>query len=292
MSDHYHPLGDWAFTRADCVTLQRPYFQRNLRLIAGNEPDYTLPWDDNMYLIYPSEATPDWKKLYQHVKELNAISNQDSQYKIVYVMRRAHKKQVPSNPNEIDPEVSELGKKQCSTLQTGFERAITQLGLPPPDVVVTSPLTRALQTTQWGLAPIFDSSETLVLEGLREKVTGDGKNKRHSKSWIKEQFPQFDCRNVDDTDRFGATYCDPTNEEPYHEVWRRVYESLAFLFENRKRDPVVLLMTHCLVIQTIQREIDGWDVPEEERKSKEFYVGEAGGYAMIIKGERSRVSSI
>ena len=50
---------------------------------------------------------------------------------------------------------------------------------------------------------------------------------------------------------------------------------------------VVALVTHCHVMQTIQREITGYDVPEAERRDKvEFFLGEAGVYAIIVKGER------
>ncbi|KAI1446931.1 hypothetical protein F5Y02DRAFT_48834 [Annulohypoxylon stygium] len=51
---------------------------------------------------------------------------------------------------------------------------------------------------------------------------------------------------------------------------------LSHVFDKYEDALVVLLMTHCYMQQTIQREITGWDVPEKERKEAvEFFIGEA-----------------
>jgi len=68
-----------------------------------------------------------------------------------------------------------------------------------------------------------------------------------------------------------------------------VQGALAHVFENYEGASVVLLMSHCYVVQTIQREITGWDVPKEERGGTvEFFVGDAGGYAIVVKGTRGQ----
>ena len=43
-----------------------------------------------MYLAYPSQDEPDWPAFVEHVKGLNKHSDENTYYKIVYIMRRAH----------------------------------------------------------------------------------------------------------------------------------------------------------------------------------------------------------
>ncbi len=159
--------------------------------------------------------------------------------------------------------------------------------LPAPDVIMTSPLVRALETTQLGVTCAFPSVRTIVLESLRKKVTGTGKNKRNDGGLIKQNFPGFDLNNVDSLDRLGAMYNSPDCVESYDDLWQRVRGSFVYLFENHEDALVVLLIAHCYVIQTIQREITGYDTPPRERKEKvEFFVGEARGYAIVVKGTK------
>ncbi|KAH8898816.1 hypothetical protein GQ53DRAFT_817044 [Thozetella sp. PMI_491] len=272
----------WAFTRPDPLGSRSQYFRADLRQIAGLQPDLNLPWEDNMYLAYPSPEAPDWSTFIAHVKQLNAEADVNTQYKILYIMRRAHK-----TKESVDPGLDELGIKQSARLAAKFERAMQTAGLPSPEVIVTSPLARALETTQLGIAPLFPSIRPRVLEGLREGMTGNGKNERHSKAWIEQNFAGFDAETVSKDDHITATYGDADSQEPYETIWQRVQDALGDVFETSSDALVVLLMAHCHVEQTIQREITGWDLPEAERKETvEFFVGEAEGYAMIVKGVR------
>jgi broad specificity phosphatase PhoE len=162
------------------------------------------------------------------------------------------------------------------------------VSLPPPEVVVTCPLARALETTKLGVAPLFPSVRPIVLENLREGLTGTGKNQRHDKTWIKQNFATFDVDHVDESDQLEAIYNSSDRSETYERLWQRVQSALAYVFENHGGASVVLLMSHCYVEQTIQREITGWGVPKEERREAvEFFVGEARGYAIIVKGTRA-----
>jgi hypothetical protein len=62
-----------------------------MREIAGKNKQHgqNLPWEDNMYLAYPSLDKPDWPAFVAHVKQLNKEAD-NTYYKIVYIMRRAH----------------------------------------------------------------------------------------------------------------------------------------------------------------------------------------------------------
>ena len=160
------------------------------------------------------------------------------------------------------------------------------MGIPRPEVIVTSPLARALETTQRGVVALAPSALPTVLEGLRENLNGKRRNERHDKRWIQQRFTGFQTENVDANDSLGLKYVE--SDEPYEHLWQRVNESFGYIFENFPDALVVALMSHCHVIQTIQREITGFDLKEEERKDKfEFFVGDAGVYAIAVKGELS-----
>ncbi|KAK8093726.1 hypothetical protein PG997_000411 [Apiospora hydei] len=132
-----------------------------------------------------------------------------------------------SSDGQPDPILDETGREQCEELSSNLRNAIITAGVPAPEIIATSPLTRALETTQMGIMPVFP----------------------------------------------------PDRKEPYQAIWSRVQNTISLLFEENPQSLVILLMTHCYVQQTIQREITGWDVPEEERKeSVEFFVGDARGF--------------
>ena len=157
--------------------------------------------------------------------------------------------------------------------------------LPRPEVIMTSPLTRALETTKLGVACLNPTIRPIVHEGFRERLDDKQKNKRSRKDWIKRNFADFDTENVDADDSLGSKYA--KSREPDELRWLRVKASFANLFENFPDALVVALMSHCHVIQTIQREITGFDLKEDERTDKvEFYLGDTGVYAVIVKGER------
>ena len=160
--------------------------------------------------------------------------------------------------------------------------------LPPPEAIVTSPLARALETTMLGVAPLFPSVCPIVLESLREQLNSAEKNKRHGKKWIMQRFPAFNTTNVDAGNSLESVYANI--KEPYEDLWSRVKGAFQYIFETFPDALVIALMSHCHVVKTIQREITGYDIPEEDRTGKvEFFVGEVGMYATIVKGENRRM---
>lgn len=174
--------------------------------------------------------------------------------------------------------------EECAKLEKDFKHAIENVGIPHPEVIASSPLARALETTQQSVIALAPTVSPTVLEGLRENLNGKRKNERHDKHWIQQNFTGFQIENVDANDSLGSQYAESV--EPYELLWQRVKDSFAYIFENFPDALVVALMSHCYVIQTIQREISGFDLKEEERKDKaEFRLGDAGVYAIVVKGE-------
>ena len=184
---------------------------------------------------------------------------------------------------------------ECATLEKNFTRAIEHVGIPPPEAIVTSPLARALETAHRGVMPLLAPSSVFpvtVIEGFREKVDGKPKNERHDQRWIRQHFLDFRVENIEVRDSLGDRYAGSEQEEPYESLWERVRGSFGYVFDKFPDALVVALVSHCGVIQTIQREITGFDLKDEERKDKvEFFVGDAGAYAIVVKGERVSSSS-
>ena len=95
----------WDIIRPDPPGIHSQYFSQDLRRIAGQQRDQTLPWQDDLYLTYPSPEAPNWPAFVAHVEALNRDADQNTQYKIVYVMRRAHSKfsnSLGENAREMD----------------------------------------------------------------------------------------------------------------------------------------------------------------------------------------------
>jgi broad specificity phosphatase PhoE len=302
--------GQWTFTRPDPHDSSHQYFRSDLRHIAGQQLDYYLLWQDDMYLAYPTQDSPDWRAFMEHVKHLNEEAGANEYYKVLYIMRPAHSMYYQVSRNKwkykslqtdkdlimsqgasgdtttIDLSIDTAGEQECIQLLDKFSHAMQTKGIPPPDAIVTSPLARTLQTTQLGVAPLFPTVKPIILEDLRETLDGQAKNKRHSKEWIHKTFATFQVDNVDPNDSLGSRHV--ASAESYKDLWTRVHKAFQYIFENLPEALVVLIVSHCHAEQTIQREITGWDVPEAERREKvEFYVGNALVYAMIVKGVRT-----
>ena len=185
----------------------------------------------------------------------------------------------------MDPCIDATGHQQCLELAARLSLAMRDTKLPSPEAIVTSPLTRAMETTKLGLAPLFPSIRPIIHESLREQLNGVEKNKRHVKKCISQRYPVFDTTNVDACNTLETVYADI--KEPYQDLWQRVKGAFQYIFETFPEALVIALISHCYVVKTIQREITGYDIADEERRGKvEFFVGEGGIYAIIVKGER------
>ena len=90
MADNAITSPVWEFTRPDVPGSGIQYFHTDMRDIAGQQSDYNIPWQDDMYLAYPSLDNPSWPAFLAHVRGLNKDADTHTYYKIVYVMRRAH----------------------------------------------------------------------------------------------------------------------------------------------------------------------------------------------------------
>ena len=71
---------------------------------------------------------------------------------------------------------------------------------------MTSPLTRALETTKLGLACLTPTIRPIAHEGFRERLDDKQKNKRSHRDSIKQNSADFATENVDADDSLGSKY--------------------------------------------------------------------------------------
>ncbi|KAN0042484.1 hypothetical protein ACTFIV_005051 [Dictyostelium citrinum] len=99
------------------------------------------------------------------------------------------------DPYLFDARLTEFGEKQANQLSSDNVREF----LKDIELVVTSPLTRALDTTKIGLLPLIKdkSIKCLVSSIHRELLTTSDDNGR-IKSVIEKEYPEFDFSLVND----------------------------------------------------------------------------------------------
>ncbi|KAJ7577526.1 histidine phosphatase superfamily [Mycena floridula] len=88
-----------------------------------------------------------------------------------------------------DPLLTALGESQARAVNTVWKTEV-QDGMPLPEKLYCSPLTRAMHTNQLTFEGL-DVGKTVVLENCREDIGDHTCDKRRSKSYIQASFPEF-----------------------------------------------------------------------------------------------------
>ncbi|KAL5482298.1 PMU1 [Sanghuangporus weigelae] len=131
-----------------------------------------------------------------------------------------------------DPLLTDLGEEQARDANVAWvqERAA---GLPSPDGLYCSPMTRALRTCELTFANLVDFSEQhpLILENAREIYGVHSCDMRCSRSYIRAKFPAFDIE--EDFTEEDQLY-DPNVRETYTHVAERAHSVLDRIFKDNK----------------------------------------------------------
>jgi broad specificity phosphatase PhoE len=127
----------------------------------------------------------------------------------------------------LDPILTDTGFDDARRLQLHVTKAI-QSGL-KIDLIVVSPLTRALQTAQVVFDKIWTEVPILALDLCRDNIGIYLSDKRRSTTALKQQFPHVNFHYMNDIDkmwqRFGAH-----NRESQSDVLHRAITMLCFLW--------------------------------------------------------------
>jgi len=95
-----------------------------------------------------------------------------------------------------DSELHPTGIQQVTELGEIWSQAVAEGMMPLPGTVYTSPLRRCLKTTRLVLSGAFQQTgtplEPRVKELLRERLTDHTCDRRSTRTWIAENYPDYD----------------------------------------------------------------------------------------------------
>jgi broad specificity phosphatase PhoE len=175
-----------------------------------------------------------------------------------------------------DSQLNEDGIEQAKALGRFWSDAVTNEKVPIPGTIYTSPLTRCLETTRLVFAKTIEGQgvqfRPIVKELLRERLTDHTCDRRSSRSWIEEHYPDYVIESgFSEEDRLwtGGRW---ESVEEHMARKHRVLEEIFATDENA----FVALTVHSYAISAILGAI-GTTV---------FRVREGNSIALLVKAER------
>ncbi|KAJ2903832.1 hypothetical protein MKZ38_009308 [Zalerion maritima] len=147
-----------------------------------------------------------------------------------------------------DPGLTELGKEQCRELAKFLENEVPLAK--DIDLIVTSPLTRTLQTTDIALGWLIKSKNVpVLLKPEWQETTDKPCDKGRPVADVKDDWPQFDFSTV-----LSDKYY-PSKEGPYvytqDALMARIAKCLKFL--QRRNEKVVCVVSHSGFMRRLSR---------------------------------------
>jgi broad specificity phosphatase PhoE len=185
------------------------------------------------------DNSPDrWTSFTSKISLLNREATSGTQYKVLFLGRHgegyhnvAEAKYGTEAWNEYwskldgdgelawgpDPDLTDTGKDQAAMAHTSWIEELA-FGLPLPEKLYCSPMTRALQTHAITFNGIIDKSyKTVVLENCREEYGEHTCDKRKSRSLIQSAFPDV---KLEDTFTEEDQLWTPEREPEEHVISR------------------------------------------------------------------------
>ncbi len=177
----------------------------------------------------------------------------------------------------FDARLTQLGITQAATLLAHWRASIATDGLPVPQTLYTSPLTRCLHTSQLYMQPVMTDAgrayQPIVKENLRERWTRHACDQRRPRAWIAENWPT--CTIED-----GFPEEDGLGRQPHKETkaqnQARVLAALADVFADQGEAVVVAWTFHSLAMHALLGALGM--VP--------FKVQPATTIALLVRGEK------
>ncbi|KAI0132388.1 histidine phosphatase superfamily [Xylariales sp. AK1849] len=240
--------------------------------------------------------SPQWAQFAKHVQDLNKRSSNGESYKLLYIIRHGF-----GVHNMVMEKVgSEAWKSHWSHLDGGFdvtwddarlvEAGVAQAQenaqlwidgarddeMPLPETIYTSPLARCLETTKLVYAPVMSqhgrSLQPMIKESLREFITDHTCDRRSSRSWITQNYPEYIIEE-DLSEKDGLWKADSSETHEAHVV--RKQKLLEEIFASDPA-PFISLTTHSYAVSAIL-EVVG---------APKFRVGEGAMIPLFVKAEK------
>jgi len=148
--------------------------------------------------------------------------------------------------------------------------------VPLPGTIYTSPLARCLETTRLIFAKVFEQQKQqfrpIIKESLRELLTDHTCDRRSTRSWIEEHYPDYVIEpGFSEEDKLwtGGRW------ETFEEHTARKQQVLEEIFSTDE-NTFVALTVHSYAMSAILRAV-GWS---------EFRVQEGSSVALFVRAEK------
>ncbi|KAN0092730.1 Histidine phosphatase superfamily [Tylopilus felleus] len=159
-----------------------------------------------------------------------------------------------------DSRLTLLGEQQAQEAHAAWKKE-RQFGIPLPEKLYTSPLTRAIRTHQ----VTFDGTllpsgpKAIIVENMRERNGVHTYDKRRTRSEIQAAFPAYDFEEgfTESDELWTSVY-----RETFGDVDRRARHVLDVIFHN-DREQFISITAHCVFIASFLRVCHRrpWDLP-------------------------------
>lgn len=174
-----------------------------------------------------------------------------------------------------DSHLNEEGIEQARTLSRAWLDAVNNDGVPAPETIYTSPLARCLETTRLVFENLMrergQTFRPVVKESLRERLTDHTCDRRSSRTWITEHYPDY-IIDPDFTEEDELWRAD--RRETHEEHQARKQQLLEDIFGSDE-NTFIALTTHSYAISAILGVLE----------MRQFRVREGSSFAVLVKAE-------
>ncbi|CAB9529013.1 mutase-like protein [Seminavis robusta] len=131
----------------------------------------------------------------------------------------------------LDAPLTEKGRQECAARRT-------QGAMLSPQVMIVSPLLRAIQTAMLSFGDHADTVDWIAHEGAREQTGLLQCNKRRTRTEAAQEFPHVDFSTLQDDD--DVMWQPDARESPKDET-QRIYEFLTDFIMKRPEDELAIV---------------------------------------------------
>ncbi|ETK79353.1 hypothetical protein L915_14776 [Phytophthora nicotianae] len=148
----------------------------------------------------------------------------------------------------LDPDLTPFGVEDAKSKGSSSVKAELERGMPPIERIITSPLSRAIQTAQSFLTTDqVPNQPFLCMENCREVLDCYTFDKRRPLSEIKQKFPYVDFSRMKDEE---DVLWPATHHETEDEIQERARNFLSELFDAVP-ERYVVVVSHVCFIQAV-----------------------------------------
>ncbi|CAA9965169.1 phosphoglycerate mutase family protein [Pyrenophora teres f. maculata] len=191
---------------------------------------------------YPSDSScpnqkqsTQWQRLAHYITTLNQKAPKNEQYTLFFLGRHGQgfhnaaesyfgtpawncywsERDGNTTVTWADAKLTETGKQQALGVNAFWNHLIVNENITPPQTFYTSPLYRCLDTARLSFEGVKLPHKTpfvpIIKEFLREGISAHTCDRRHSKSYIRENFPgfRFEKGFAEDDPYWTALYAEP-----------------------------------------------------------------------------------